>query len=424
MTHRLWKVALTLAIGIVATSQAMSQSTSATQSTVTPPTAPQPAATLPTEETLAQNAALKYWLAVEQLETNMVNDKTSEAIHSVLDNLTPVDEKVLKFITANEPALRELHRGAKMPQCVWGLPYEDGEDMRIPPTSKMNVLTMAACLRAEWCFQQGKSAEALDDLLDTFTLARHIASSRIGITGGMADYSMEIRAMRIAAGNLNKLKPAELKYFAERLDQLPPAVTFREALLVEKQIGLEWMIRTLGEPNGREKVFRLYFDVTMTTSWDPHSSPPNEKPSEGVAESPHKIIHRLSQQQLLEAAIALRPVYDELIAKLELPQVDAKKTEKDVLSDAKLSDATRALGQVMISFSSFHTSEMKYRTYWTMFKAAIAVCEHGETVLSEGIYKDPSTGERFQYEKTQDGFRLQSKTLDFEKKPLTLKIGG
>ena len=216
---------------------------------------PTGAQTASAEDPLAQNAALKYWLAIEALPADKLDEKTVHEMGDVLSKLGPVDEKLAAMLKAAEPALREFHRGAALPRCQWALSPQDGPDMTMPLTKKLLLLGRVSCLRALWRFQQGKQNEAIDDLLDTMTFARQI--SKPSLIELLLDYVFEEEAACMAAANLNKLDAAAIKRLAEGIEKLPAAATARQAMETERQLSLEWLIRNVAEPGAKEKALAL-----------------------------------------------------------------------------------------------------------------------------------------------------------------------
>src|SRR2546421_5595980 len=73
---------------------------------------------------LADNAALQYWQAFEQLP------KPSPATAKVFDadwNTIPFDTAALKILEEGATALKLFQRGAKLERCDWGIDVaEDG----------------------------------------------------------------------------------------------------------------------------------------------------------------------------------------------------------------------------------------------------------------------------------------------------------
>jgi hypothetical protein len=350
-------------------------------------------------EPLNDNAALKYWTAFGLMSDNL--PKHRGAIHKAVETLGPVGGELTELLQANEAALRELRRGAAQPRCEWGQSLEDGVNLPLPHAWRASLLGKLACLAAQRDFEQGKRAEAIDNLIAAMTLARHSVSPPLLITV-VVDESIEGQAIYVAAGYLNTLGAAEMKCLSERIDRLPAAGTISQAVLGEKEIYLEWFIKTVSEPGGKETIVRLH---------------------RHVQDGSMKPIEALSQEQLRQGAIQLRPFYDKLAEIAKLPLAEAEKAAEDLQSEAKLHGPARPLAELLLpSVTAGRRNEIVHLTRLALLKAAIAVCQDGPQALLAEAHKDPFPGVPFQYEKTASGFRLHSKTLA-DGKPMTLEVG-
>ena len=123
---------------------------------------------------LAANAALLYWRAFAVLPK--LDEKQDKTLVDVWCYLKPVEDSLGPIVKMSAPALRELHRGAQQPRCVWGTPIGDGMSTLIPHGQKARELARLAVVRARWNFAHGKPAEGVDDLTDALTLARNIGT--------------------------------------------------------------------------------------------------------------------------------------------------------------------------------------------------------------------------------------------------------
>jgi hypothetical protein len=352
-------------------------------------------------ERAVQNAALKYWTAFG-LMTDVV-DKEKDAVDRTLKLRGPVDSQLVEVLRGNEAALRELRRGAAMVDCEWGQSIEDGVNMPLPHLWRARTLAKLACLDAQWNFQQAKPHEAIDDLIAAMTLARHSAKPLVLISL-LVDYAIEAQVIDVAAGHLKTLGPADLKRLSERIEKLPAAGTVGESMLGEKDVYLEWFIRTLSQPGGKDVVLRMHSHIQDGTM---------------------KAVEALPEDQLRQGAIELRPVYDRLAELAKRPLAEVEKSAKNLLPDANLHGPARVLGELLLpAVQAGRQAEDQHLTRLALLKAAIAVCLDGQPALSAPAHKDPVTGLPFQYEKTPDGFRLQSKTLAPDGKPIALNIGS
>jgi len=349
---------------------------------------------------VADNAALHYWRAFSVLPN--LDEKQEVSLRDAIEKLGPVDEKTAQVVELGRLSLKELHRGAKCSRCVWATPLEDGVETLLPHCAKARQLARLACARTHLRFQQGRPGAAIDDLMDTMTLARHVASDGV-LVSTLVDYAIERQAIGVAARHLGDFKPAELDEFAARLDRLPAATTMRRAMQVEKESLLEGFIRDLSGPGGKEKVASF------------------QKAIGADGASHFKVLRAFSRDQLLDGLIALRPVYDKIVAMMDRPPAEIKGPETML---AGLSPAARALGLWLLPAAvACRTNEAAHQTRLAMLKAALAVVRRGPEALKAEALNDPYAGGPFSYEKTSGGFRLVSKTLEREGKPVTLEVG-
>ena len=349
---------------------------------------------------VADNAALFYWRAFSVLPN--LDDKQDAGLRHVLEKLGPVDEKTAKMIESAGSSLKELHRGAAHLRCVWATPLEDGVETLLPNCNKARQLSRLACARAHLRFQQGRPAAAIDDLMDTMTLGRHVASDGV-LVSLLVDFAIERQTIGVAARHLGELKPLQLDEFAARLDRLPAATTMRRAMETERECLLETFIRDLSGPNAKEKMAWIVKEIGG-------SKDPNVKDLRGV-----------SLEQFRDGLISLRPIYDEIAAKMDRPPAEMKAPEA-MLSG--LSPAAKALGMGLLPAAvACRTNEAAHQTRLVMLKAALAVVGRGPEALKADAFKEPYAVRPFSCEKTAVGFRLVSRTLDRDRKPVTLEVG-
>jgi hypothetical protein len=368
----------------------------------------QPASTA--ADPLAANAALFYWRAFALMPKLDEKQENAVAQYSAMDakGVRAIDDSLEPVAKLSDPAMQELHRAAKQPRCVWATPVEDGVATLLPQVSKARELSRLAMFRARWNVAHGKTAEGVDDLIDAMTLARHLAAEPI-LINLLCTFTIENVADNVAAAELNRMGTAELRIFAEKLDSLPPGATTRQAVLGERDLFIDPIIRVLSQPDGKEKMFQEFGDVD---AGDPSV----------------KALKALSREQLLEGAKGVRPLYDKLAALMDQPLADVKKNEEKLaawLADPSLSEPTRAMAKMILpGYSGVMKADVRYKLCLRLLRAAVAVKLEGPEALSNPAYHDPFANAPFQYEKLGDGFRLQSKTPNPKTgKPLALKTG-
>lgn len=358
-----------------------------------------------TADPVAANAALFYWRAFALLPT--LDEKQNKLVQDVLD-MKPVEEELGSVVKWSASPLRELHRGAKQPRCVWALAHEDGIGMLLPHAGKARELARIAVVRARWNFSHGKSAEGVDDLIDAMCLARGVGSDPILMTL-FVDYAIESMVQNAAATEMNRMGPVELKQFAEQLKRLPPATTIRQAVLGDRDIFLESLINNLSKADGKEKVFAQY---GISDSNDPFV----------------RALKEMSRERILEGAVGARPFYEKLATLMETPPSEINGINEKVaaaLADPHVKEMTRIIIKANMSpFIPAKQSEVRQQIRLALLQAAIAVQQQGPEALSNPVYHDPFAKAAFQYDKVNGEFRLQSKTPNPRTgKPITLEVG-
>ena len=359
-----------------------------------------PAEALTDEAVLAKNAALTYWRAFALLPK--LDDDQQEAVRRSLDRLGPVDEKLIPIIKSTEPSLKELHRAAKMPSCVWGTAFDEGVHAMMPHFSKARVLSRLACLRAQLRFEQGQAAGAIEDATAVMALGRHAATDKV-LIAVLVDYAIERQAIRLVAAYLPRLEPGALNRLSRNLDALPAGVTVHDAMLAEKKFFLEWAIRESAKEGTKEKLLQF-----LENSDDP-----------AVA-----AFKGLSPAQLRKSLIDLRAFYDKLAKIALLPPEKVKKAEADLKADPGLEGLAARLAKMLSpAAAASRQNEAAYQVRLAMLKAAIAVARHGRQALKRKEHRDPFGDGPFKYSAFDGGFELTSKLADREGEPVSLTVG-
>src|SRR5262245_58136292 len=99
----------------------------------------------PGDSPLNRNAALKYWQGFASLP------KLTEEQQKLLEApiaTGPLDDRLKEIVTASTDALREIHHGAKIADCAWGVSFEDGFNARLNHLQAARTTARIACLRA------------------------------------------------------------------------------------------------------------------------------------------------------------------------------------------------------------------------------------------------------------------------------------
>src|SRR4051812_43705752 len=125
--------------------------------------------------------------------------------------------------------------------CDWGIDMGPGPNTFLPHLAKCKGIAQAGRLRAMWALQQGRPADARDDLIACMALARN--SSRDGtLIGALVQIAIEQIVCSTVAENYFQLSPETLKELSEGIAAAPPRGNMAECIKMEKAFFLDWFI--------------------------------------------------------------------------------------------------------------------------------------------------------------------------------------
>jgi hypothetical protein len=180
---------------------------------------------------LAQNAALRYWMAFSYMQNPPADQDTAELLEMVASGKAAWDEARLgKILDANAEALAILQRGTTIPDCDWGLEYDLGSDTPVAYIAKARVLGRLNILQGIRALSRGQGDQAADAWTAGIRFAQHVASNGTllsALVGGVL--------MQQALDLLPRIAQTR-----------PPVFDFRRVVPISEQIralparGLDW----------------------------------------------------------------------------------------------------------------------------------------------------------------------------------------
>jgi hypothetical protein len=360
---------------------------------------------------LDANAALKYWQAFATLPRFTAAEQ--KKLHAECLTM-PLNAQARKFVSRAAYSLRMLHRGAALPRCDWGIGWaEEGIDVRLPHNDGARVLTSLACLRARLRFEEGKSADAIEDLVAALTLARHISREGVYVML-LAGYAIEHRASETLARYLPRLDAKPLRALQKRLEVLPPGGTAVTGLKLEEQFALDWFVRQVKEAKDRESLLAL-----LGRAYDsPEKGRAFLKECGGTARG------------VLACAEQTRQSYALMAKKLALPPEQFWEEEEREVRKRVGNPVFRML---FPAIQKVRLLQARHDIRRALLAAALAVQLDGKDALKK--HRDPVGGGPFAYVAFKGGFELRSTWKLDEKlrakwkmdeqygKPVTLTVG-
>jgi hypothetical protein len=130
-------------------------------------------ATFPPE---TDNAALRYWFALAEVQELSGDDATQHLFGAVLAGQMAWDEaKLGPIVDSNLDALRTMQRATKLPVCNWGFDYRHGATMPIWFGMRARLLSRLNQLQGKREMARGNSQTAVDRWLAGIHFAQDVS---------------------------------------------------------------------------------------------------------------------------------------------------------------------------------------------------------------------------------------------------------
>jgi hypothetical protein len=312
-------------------------------------------------------------------------------------------ERLGKLVEGYDDEFKMARQAAQssMP-CDWGIDMSAGPQTLFPQLARAKGLALAAQLRVPWHLQNGNQAQARDDLLTTFALARNLPRDGTLISM-LVQFAIEAIASSTIAQNFGQFSPATLQQLADGLDALPPRRTVAESVESEKALFLDRTIQKILElqrqnPGNDARVmeetheFMGFNNEVQGTLWEPLTNAAGGT-SDGIL--------RLLRDE--------EGFYDSFTNFLRLPYSEFKAQKPVFLEQMKSSNPlVTTIGPALVK-----AREREFRILATLaiLRAGIDHKLHGESTLAAAIDPcgdGPLAFSRFSFEGVDRGFELKS----------------
>jgi hypothetical protein len=271
------------------------------------------------------------------------------------------------------------------------------------------VLSSLACLRARMGFEDGRTAEAVEDVVAALALARHV--SRDGTLDGLrAGYQIEHRMSEALARYLPGLGAKTIKDLKARLDALPPGGSAAAATMRMEEAMLSWIVGEVREAKDRESLLAFLSQLAGSKS-----DPPEKNRARGRA-----LLEECggTAEGVLKYAEEMRRGCAPLTKALDLPpdQV-AKEFERE---ERKLAGnpVFKVFAPVL---HNVRVRQAQAEVRRALLSAALAVQLDGRDALKD--HPDPVVGGPFDHVAFEGGFELRSRWKSDAAEPVVLTVG-
>jgi hypothetical protein len=171
----------------------------------------------------SDNAALRYWTALTEMRNTLSDETTQNLLSAAMSGETPWDESKLgPILDANADAIQTMQRGAKLPECNWGLDYRLGVSTpgQMPMLARgLERLNTVEGIRE---LAKGNGEAAVNTWLSGIRFAQDVGRGGPVILAlvGSALLTESLQAITVQAKQ-DRLQPAQKKALYDAIKQLP-----------------------------------------------------------------------------------------------------------------------------------------------------------------------------------------------------------
>ncbi len=295
--------------------------------------------------------------------------------------------------------------------CDWGIDMSPGPATLLPHLARIKGIAQAARLRAMWDLQQGRPADARDDLLAAFALGRNSARDGVLISA-LVQIAVENIVCSTVAESWHQLPPEILKQLADGFAAAPPRGTMAACIPMEKSSFPGWLadrILELQKENpGNDAIVmagtrELLAGFEGTDEGQPNQAQPSfwEQVTKAAGGTSAGVVKLLRDEVWL---------YERLAAIMALPQPEYDDQAKQF--SAEIQKSTNHF--VSLTFPAFEKARQKefaILVELAMVRAGVEYKLRGEPGLqsvTDSCGQGPFAFERFVFEGVDRGFELKS----------------
>jgi hypothetical protein len=322
-------------------------------------------------------------------------------------------ERFGELVARYDPQFKLVRQAARSTvPCDWGIDMSPGPATLLPHLARNKAIAQAARLRALWDLQQGRPADAREDLLAAFALGRNC--SRDGtLISALVQIAVENIVCSTVAENFHRFTPETLKQLADGFDAAPARGTMAACIPTEKACFLDWFIRKIQElqrenPGNDGRVMAGIRELMSGVE-----GPQEAQPNPGRPSNHWEQVTRASggtSEGVLQLLRDMESLYARLAGILALPESEYESQAKPFSSEIENS----ANPFVTMSFPALERARQKeFSALVTlaMVRAAVEYRLRGEDGLrsvTDPCGKGPFALERFAFEGVDRGFELKS----------------
>ena len=350
-------------------------------------------------------------------------------------------ERYGKIVAGYDSQFQLLRQAARSTApCDWGIDTSAGAATLLPHLARAKAVAVAVGTRVPWELQQGRQAEARDDLLTTFVLGRNV--SRDGtLISALVQMAIENMIGWDVAEHFGQFSSETLKQLVDGFDAAPARGTVAGCVPTETALFQDLLVRKIQEiqkanPGDDAKTMAALHELA-TALVDPHPTtallPNGDLDPTGWWELFAKAAGGTSQGAI-NLIRDLKPMDQKLAVIAALPYARFEKESKAFRAEIQESP-NPLVSQLIPAWERGRRREFRTEVCLAMIRAAVEYKLHGDSgflSVADPCGQGPFVLRRFVLQGVDRGFQLtsaleatDSNSLIFvEKEGNPFRVGG
>lgn len=348
------------------------------------------------------NPALLYWQAFLQLP-HLSDQETALLKNS---RSYPLDKKYEELGSRYGFTMRLLRQATRLKSpCDWGIDLADGPETLLPHLAKAKGVATAARFRTRYFLEQGQESEAVQDLVGSFVLARHLAGDGTLISV-LVQIAMENIVVATVAENYYAFSTPALQRILAGIDAAPARYTVSRSIGTGERCMGSWFTAKIADiraqyPGDDAKVISAIRELlagTMTDQQDYKQADAYIAAGGGTSEG------------LLALMKATEPFYNEMQALAALPYASFDAANNAFFAKVEIS-TNPFVRSLFPALNKARVKEFAAQAYLDMLRATVKYRLEGTDGLkkvNDPFGAGPFAFRRFVFEDEDRGFELKS----------------
>ncbi len=290
--------------------------------------------------------------------------------------------------------------------CDWGLDWSAGPSTLLPHLARAKAVAQASRFRVVWELQHDRQADARDDLLASFALARNV--TRNGpLISVLVQNAIEAINCSTVAENFGRFSPETLQELEAGLERLPARTTVAQSDMGERVLCQDWLLHKIADlqkanPGNDAKVMAALSQL-LSSPGNPDQSEEDpwaqlSRAAGGTSDGVAKLV-RDAESFVQKMPDILAVPYGEFESRMAQVKAEAAQTANPLISN------------FVPSLEPARLREFRVLACLAQVRAAVEYKLHGEPGLqsvADPCGQGPFGFRRFVLEGVDRGFELKS----------------